>query len=128
MITIVSVDFQIFSRIGRISDFFFKKIFQIFSFFLVIFHTLFIFSSPLYGLRPILALASASEKEDSKFSNQHIQLYSLQKNAPINQMRFKSRVLSMKSSRRVFIVALRSHIYGFDAVRMDKVSIVYVEF
>jgi hypothetical protein len=70
----------------------------------------------------VLALASASEQPDAKFSNQCVQLYSLARAKPFNQLRFKARVLSLASSRRVFLVALRSHLYGFDAVRMDKVS------
>ena len=84
--------------------------------------------SPLFGQRPVLALASASEKPGSKFPNTSVQLYSLTKNKYLHEIRFKSRVLSLACNRRVFVVALHNHIYAFDAVRMDKVVCVFKNF
>jgi hypothetical protein len=78
-------------------------------------------ASPLYKCRPVLALASASEKPNAKHPNTQIVLYSLAHNKYMNQITFKSRVLSLACNRRVFVVALHNVIYCFDAVRLVKV-------
>jgi hypothetical protein len=76
---------------------------------------------PLFGKRPALALASASESPTSKWPNSMVKLFSVPRNEFINQLRFKSRVLQVACNRRVFVVALQNHLYAFDATRMDKV-------
>jgi hypothetical protein len=76
---------------------------------------------PLFGKRPVLALASASESATSKWPNSMVKLFSVARNEYINQLRFKSRVLQVACNRRVFVVALQNHLYAFDATRMDKV-------
>jgi hypothetical protein len=84
---------------------------------------------PLFGKRPALALASASESPTSKWPNSMVKLFSVPRNEFINQLRFKSRFASCLqvacNPRACFRCrrALQNHLYAFDATRMDKVLV-----
>eukprot|EP01087_Luapelamoeba_hula_P018506 TRINITY_DN596_c0_g1_i2.p1 TRINITY_DN596_c0_g1~~TRINITY_DN596_c0_g1_i2.p1 ORF type:complete len:618 (-),score=57.75 TRINITY_DN596_c0_g1_i2:649-2502(-) len=72
----------------------------------------------LSGHYPVIALASARDDEASKFPLSVVKLYSLRSQEYINTMRFRSEVYDVRCSKKVLIVALRDHIYGFDLLTM----------
>lgn len=68
---------------------------------------------------PLIALASA--EDSAKFAKTAVKLYSLREQDYINTMRFRSEVYSILCSKRMLVVALHDHIYGFDIVNMNKI-------
>ncbi|PRP76066.1 hypothetical protein PROFUN_01782 [Planoprotostelium fungivorum] len=91
--------------------------------------------NPFHDKRPIVAIAHSSSlllaykyslsvfiklKRDRSGVENNIRFYSLPKNKYVNTLKFKTEVYGIQCSRRVLLVALRDHIYGFDSVTMEK--------
>ncbi|DBB01086.1 TPA: hypothetical protein ACH3X1_000979 [Trebouxia sp. C0004] len=82
-------------------------------------------SSPLCSAWPVLAIVpsptadSAATSHSSMSSNHCVQLYSLQSHSYLHSLSFNSRVLSLKCSPRLIVVALDAQIHAFDTANLQ---------
>ncbi len=82
-------------------------------------------SSPLCNAWPVLAIVpsptadSATTSHSSRSSNHCVQLYSLQSHSYLHSLGFNSRVLSLKCSPRLVVVALDAQIHAFDTANLQ---------
>jgi hypothetical protein len=88
--------------------------------------------SPLYNYRPILAIvpvdtistlygSEEGEVEDGAKTCGLLQLYSLHTHSYVHTLKFTSRVLSVRCSTRMIVVALDAQIHAFDSSTLERV-------
>lgn len=82
-------------------------------------------SSPSCNAWPVLAIVpsptadSATPSHSSTSSSHCVQLYSLQSHSYLHSLSFSSRVLSLKCSPRLIVVALDAQIHAFDTANLQ---------